>query len=194
MKVKTYISEVIVGALILIIISLCFSLVSVEKNLFPSWLFPTLVGGFFTLIGAFLGAKIAGDHAVKVMAMQIELQKKERIAEKNFEFRKRYAEVDIRLKTIIRRLEHILQGKFQIGHNNIDGLITLVDSSSDDLKKIPIDLISEDKYTPYISCITALNGLTISLEWLKEHGVEIQSEEFNHYKEVLINDYQKLKE
>lgn len=191
MKDKTYFSEVIIGVLVIIIISLCFRLLLLDIDLLPSWFFSTLFGGLFTLSGAFLGAKIAGNHAVEVMTKQQDLLKKEKINELNFEFRKRYANVQHGINFSQMRMKLFLQGK--ISEDNVDGIIALVQRTVEQLNEIPSNLISEEKYDSYILCIDILGDFETTLEWYKE-GIKPSDGEIEFYKEELFKANNKLKE
>lgn len=195
LKNRSYILEVIIGALVLIIISLCLKILTPGVDLFPSWFAQTLFGGLFTLSGAFLGATIAGNHAVKVMTNQHELLKQEKINELNFEFRKRYANVQGSIASIIKRMDIIIEGKSDLSDSDSEIIIRLIHIANEQLQAIPPELISEEKYESFIVCLETLNEFEMTLEWNVEIlGIEIDKGEIEYYREVLIASNKLLKE
>ncbi|WP_434401840.1 hypothetical protein M1Q06_04225 [Planococcus sp. 11815] len=62
----------VVGALIIIIISLVLTLITEGFNIFPQWLLESVIIGGFTLLGAGSGAFLAGRYTLKSVNQQIE--------------------------------------------------------------------------------------------------------------------------
>ncbi|MFJ7933695.1 hypothetical protein [Sporosarcina sp. NPDC096371] len=191
MKGKTYIFEVIIGVLVLIIISLCLNIVSSEANLLPNWFFPSLFGGIFTLVGAFIGATIAGKHAVNVMTMQQTILKREKMKELNFEFRKYYANVQNGVNFSLLRMKYFLEGK--LDPKKVEGIIEINKITRQQLTEIPTNIISEEKYDAFIECLEILKDFELALEWFKE-GMPIADNEIQHYRDRLNKANMKLRQ
>lgn len=80
MKDKTFVREVIIGTLLLIIISLVLILTTKDIFKLPDWFYENLFLGVFTLVGAYLGASIAGANALKISMETWNKKEKETIS------------------------------------------------------------------------------------------------------------------
>lgn len=69
MKELTNVKDFILGALILIILSLSLALINAEINIFPNWLLRSFVTGLFTIIGVALAANFAAKNALRVISI-----------------------------------------------------------------------------------------------------------------------------
>lgn len=108
MSAKIYFKEVVIGALILIIVTLSLKLLSLEVNFIPSWLFQNLFLGIFTLAGAFFGASQAGKYTLKSVKKQIDYQRTENRLNEIESFMKTNVEVRSRLQSTLIMIEMLI--------------------------------------------------------------------------------------
>lgn len=159
--------------------------------MFPSWFLPSFFGGVFTLAGAFMGAKIAGDKAVKVMLTQHELLKEEKKDEYNFAFKKQYIQCGKEFSSVKSYINRAL--KVKMSDNVINKAIESVQDLLVKITEIPLDLITKEKHESYLRYVDALTQFEWSLRALKL-GIVLSEEELKEYKEVLEENDKILKE
>ncbi len=162
MKEYVYVREVVIGALVLIVISLSLTLINNDTNLFSGWFVKSLVTGIFTIIGVAMAANFAAKNAINV----IEINKQNEV--------KKLRDLHLRNQKII--VEHG------------DELISYLDDHNRVLQKLfdKKELINLSNNIYYLNAISFYIGVLLE-EITKINSYDLDSIHDYHFRKLRKN-------
>lgn len=145
-----------------------------------------------TLIGSAVGAFIGAMGALFVTKMQLIATKRERMKEKDFEFRKVYYQVNNSVVVCIRRIKYVIEEKM-ISDTGLEANIKFLETVVLYFNKLPIELIPENKYKNFMVCYSnLLDFKTILINY--QDGISYENKDLTEIKKTLESVHIKLKE